>query len=375
MKIAIIGPSTQFLSGVSYFTTRLANALSTKVEVEAILFRHMLPARLFPGYRRVGKDLTQLHFDKSVKVHEILDWYDPFSWYKAAKIAASSEFIILEWWTASISHMYLAILLFLRRRVPAIIEYHEVMDPLEQSILPIRLYSRITGRLIRSIAHTYVVHSEVDRKLICKSYGIPHSKVTVIPHGLYDHYRIVDKEKARAILGIKEKNVILFFGLLRPYKGVKYLIEAFNGLPRDIANDTRLFIAGETWEDRESIEMVDYSIYRDKITLFNRYASDEEVSLIFSAADVLVLPYIRASQSGVAHIGMAFGMPIISTDVGGLWESLSPYEGATFVRAGDPEGLRKVMIHTISEERKFEPPEQFKWDCIANKWLTLFRRL
>ena len=105
IKVVIIGPSKKFLSGVSYFTIRLSNALSDVMDVETILlFRKMLPKRLFPGWKRVGEELTTQNFDKRVNVYEILDWYNPVTWVRAFGIAKEADVILFQWWTSSVAH-------------------------------------------------------------------------------------------------------------------------------------------------------------------------------------------------------------------------------------------------------------------------------
>lgn len=324
------------------------------------------------GWRRP----RQPCFDEKIKVYEILDWYSPLSWYKAYRITRKSDVIIFQWWTSSVAHMYFFIELLnkISGKAAVIIEFHEVVDPLENSILPIKIYSRIMGSLIRKLASHYVVHSEADRKLVSEAYRIPEQKVTVIPHGIYDHYERV--ENAREILKINEDFVILFFGLLRPYKGVKYLIRAFEMLPEEIRDKSRLLIVGETWEDKESVKAAEMSLFRDKITIVNKYVSDCEVSLYFSAADVLVLPYTRASQSGVAHIGMSYGLPIVATKVGGLIESLSKYEGVFFTEPCNAESVARAIIQAYYRRGKlYSPPEELKWKTIAKKWSLLLDNL
>jgi len=198
-KIAIIGPSKRFLSGISYYTIRLSNALSDYTHVKAILLRNMLPKILFPGWKRVGKNLTNLEFDNKIKVYEILDWYNPLTWLKAYHISKKSDIIILQWWTASVAHMYLMIELLnkISKSIPIIIEFHEVVDPLESSILPIKIYSRVMGKIIRKLASYYVVHSRTDKVLVSKVYKIPTEKILIVPHGIYDHYPKLDKEIAK----------------------------------------------------------------------------------------------------------------------------------------------------------------------------------
>ena len=372
VKVVIIGPSKRFLSGVSYYTIRLSNALSNLTEVETILFRNMLPKRLFPGWKRVGEELATQNFDKSVKVYEILDWYNPLTWLSAFRRAKEADVIVVQWWTSSVAHMYFVLELLICKRRPIIIEFHEVVDPLEHSILPIRIYSQLMGRLIIRLATQYVVHSNSDKELISMNYGIEEEKITVIPIGMYDHYKKIERMVAKSTVGIRDEFVILFFGLLRPYKGVKYLIRAFEGLPEDLVKKSRLLIVGETWEDKESKELARGSKFRNKINIVDRYVSDDELSLYFSASDVLVVPYTRASQSGVAHIALAFGMPIIASEVGGLKESLGKYEGTVFVQPESAEEITKALMYVFDERRReFETPEELGWKEIAKKWLNL----
>ena len=160
------------------------------------------------------------------------------------------------------------------------------------------------------------------------------------------------------MLGIKEKFVILFFGLIRPYKGVEYLIEAFEKLPEEILGNSRLLIVGEIWEDKDVVKKIGESKIREKITFINRY-----------------VPYLRASQSGVAHIAMSFGLPIIATKVGGLFESLSNYEGANFVEA-NAESIAKALQRIYEDQRRnFLAPAELKWENIAKKWIELIESL
>ncbi|MEM2124418.1 MAG: glycosyltransferase [Methanolinea sp.] len=372
--IVVVGPSSRFLSGISYYTVRLANALSRHFRVRAVLFRHMLPRRLFPGWRRVGEDLCSVAFEGGVDAAELLDWYNPVTWIKAATIAREADAVILQWWTSSVAHMYVAILCLLPRRVPVIVEYHEVVDPLEQSLLPARMYARFLGRIVRVRATHFVVHSDADRDIVAASYGVRRERITVIPHPLYDQYPRVDKEKARESLGIAEENVILFFGLLRPYKGVKYLVRAFEELPDDVARDTRLLIVGEAWEDRESLARVRESPRRERITVVDRYVPDREVPLYFSAADMLVLPYTRASQSGVAHIAMAYGLPVVATRVGGLAEGMGSYPGAFLVSPGSVEELKGEILQHLPEKKTYPPPTELAWESVGEKWMDLCER-
>lgn len=377
-RISIIGPSARFLSGISYYTTYLSNALSKRCQVNAVLFRNMLPKFLFPGADRVGSSLSTIEYSEHVNMQECLDWYNPFTWFKAVKSIKNSDACIFEWWTSSVSHMYLVIGVLLKIwKVPIILEFHEVVDTLEESILPIRVYSKVMGKLIRNLSSEYVVHSEADRKLVSERYDIQEDKISIMTHGLYDQYPIIEKENAKNVLNIDSEYVVLFFGLLRPYKGASYLVRAFEALPETIRSKSTLVIAGEPWEDKEVLTLVKESPYSNKILMFSEYISDEQVPYIFSASDVLVLPYTRASQSGVAHIGISYGMPIIASKVGGLAESLDKYKGTVFVSPQDIQELAAALNDVLVNKYGivYPLPDSLQWDNISLEWLELFQKI
>ena len=377
-KISIIGPSTRFLSGISYYTTYLSNALSKRCQVNAVLFRNMLPKFLFPGADRVGSSLSTIEYSEHVDMKECLDWYNPFTWFRAVKSIKNSDACIFEWWTSSVSHMYLVIGILLKIwKVPIILEFHEVVDTLEESILPIRAYSKVMGKLIRNLASEYVVHSEADRKLVSERYDIQEKKISIMVHGLYDQYPKIETENAKKELDIDSEYVVLFFGLLRPYKGASYLVRAFEALPETIRSKSTLVIAGEPWEDKEVLSLVKDSPYSNQIRMFSEYISDEQVPYIFSSSDVLVLPYTRASQSGVAHIGISYGMPIIASKVGGLAESLDKYKGTVFVSPQDVQELAVSLEDVLVKKSGivYPLPDSLQWDNISLEWLGLFQKI
>ena len=378
MKICIVGPSKRFLSGISYYTIRLANALSSSSEVSVICFRKLLPKFLFPGHERVGKDISHLEFSSDVKVFEGMDYNNPLTWYGAYRFLKTTkpEVIILQWWTSSVSHMHLLIkLMGTLMKSKIIIEFHEVVDPLEESIMPIRLYSRMVGRVLRKGLNAYIVHSTSDKYLVAERYNIDIENIHVIPHGLYDHYAPIDNKKAKEILSIEEDFVILYFGLIRKYKGITYLIKGFEQLPESIASKSRLLIVGEIWENREElIDQISISRYRNNITLIDEYVPDDRIPLYFSAGNVVVLPYLRASQSGIAHIAMSFGKPIIVSEVGGLVESMRQYKGTIFVPPGESNAIKRELINCSRSEKLYNPPA-LRWDETSRQYFRVIELL
>lgn len=369
-KICIVGPSKRFISGISYYTIRLANAMSERYDVSVICFRQLLPTFLFPGKEHVGKNISTLDFNSGVEVFDGMDYNNPFTWFKAYRFfkRQDPDIVILQWWTSSVAHMQLLLKLFssLGKETKVVIEFHEVVDPFEEAILPIRLYSKLMGKSLRKDLDAYITHSRSDQELVAERYDIDIEKIHVIPHGLYDQYgEPIESREAKESLSIEEEFVILSFGLIRRYKGIPHLIEAFEGFPEEIAQKSRLLIVGEVWEDRkELLEQIEKSPYSEKITLVDEYVPDYMIPTYFSAADVLVLPYLRASQSGIAHIGMSFGKPVVVSEVGGLKESMADYKGTFFVRPQNVDDIREQILNLFGNNEKYDPPVR-TWDKIV----------
>ncbi|MGB9940901.1 glycosyltransferase family 4 protein [Methanosarcina sp.] len=368
------------MSGISYYTIRLANAMSAEKDVSVVCFRQLLPTFLFPGKSHVGKNISDLNFSPGIPVFDGMDYNNPLTWIQAYHFLKMQkpDIIVLQWWTSSVAHMQLLLKMFagLLHKPKLIIEFHEVVDPFEESILPIRLYSKITGKLLRKNLDAYITHSESDKELVAKRYSISPEKIHVIPHGLYDQYgELLDIKEARRKLSIKDDFVILSFGLIRKYKGTPYLIRAFEQLPSEILEKSRLLIVGEIWEDRkELLDQIKASPFYDRITLVDEYVPDDKVNVYFSASDVVVLPYLRASQSGIAHIAMSFGKPVVVSEVGGLKESMAKYEGTFFVPPGNVDSIRKAILSRFGERKHYEAPDQ-KWDRIINCYIELIQSI
>ena len=375
-NVCIVGPSKRFLSGISYYTIRLANSLATEKSVSVICFRQLLPTILFPGKSHIGKEISTLNFLQNIPVFDGMDYNNPLTWLGAYRFLNKHkpDVIIIQWWTATVIHMQLMLKLFgaLTYKPKIVIEFHEVVDPFEDSILPISVYAKITGKLLRAGLPAYITHSESDKFLVSARYQIPKDKIHVIPHGLYDQYgKPIDRNEAKKTLGIEDEYVILSFGLIRKYKGITFLIEAFDQLPRELQEKTRLLIVGEIWEGGDELrDQIGKSLVHDMITIVDTYIPDDKVNLYFSAANVVVLPYTRASQSGVAHIAMSFGRPIIVSEVGGLKESMASYSGTRFVEPYDVTALRENIKANINDTTFYEAPEQ-TWDEIKKKYIEL----
>jgi len=295
MRICVVGSSKLFFSGITAYTICLANSLARRNQVSVVLLRKLLPRPLFPGREHVGKDQYSVDFAPGIDVYQGMDYNSPRSWLGAYRFLKEHRpnAIIMLWWSSSVAHMQLFLKVANRWGIGArmILEMHEVLDPLEKSILPVRLYSRMAGGLLVRGLDAYTTQSHFDKAEVTNAYHIEEEKISVILHGLYEDYKQpMDRTLAREELGIEEEFVVLHFGLIRQYKGVSYLIEAFNSLPGSVANCSRLMIVGEIWEEREMLrQLVDTSPYSSRITLVPQYVPDAMIPKYFSAADVEIL--------------------------------------------------------------------------------------
>jgi glycosyltransferase involved in cell wall biosynthesis len=379
-KICVIGPSKMFLSGISYYTNSLSNALSEDHDVSVLQLRRLLPNSLFPGRDRIGSRISDIKYSKDITVYDGMDFLSPGSWISAIRFLRENKpsHVVCQWWTSSVAHMEFLLLFSSKMQgdTKLILDMHEVVDPLEERNTVLRLYSKLMGRLMRQFVDSFVLHSSANQELITERYNIGADRIEVIPLGLFDQYKKMNQQEARDILGISEEYVILYFGLIRPYKGVKFLIEAFDMLPEEFVKQSRLLIIGELWEDSKDIkDMIARSKYRDNITSVFKYVSDEDVSKYFSACDVVVLPYTRASQSGVASVAMHFQRPLVVSKVRGLDTSLNTYPGTFFVPPKNPNAIKENLVTVRENEKKrFEPPN-IGWVEITRQYTDLMNRL
>lgn len=385
MKICVVGPSKRFFSGITNQTIFLSNALAKRNQVSVLFLRNLLPRRLFPGHARVGKDQYVANLTGSIDAFDGMDYNSPLSWLYAYRFLKRQkpDAIIMLWWTSSVAHMQLLIkkMNSLTIRSKIILEMHEVVDPIEENLLPLRLYSRVMGKCLTRGLDAYTTKSKFNKERVSQIYGIDGEKIYVVPLGLYEDFASApDRDFARSQLGIKEGFVILYFGLIRHYKGVPYLIEAFNRFPEPVANNSRLLIVGEIWEEGNMLrDMIEISLLKHRISLVDRYVPDDMLPTYFAAADVVALPYLRSAGSAVAHMAITYGKPIVLSDVEALRETIGSYPGAQFTPPGDSNAIRERLLEIYraieSGKNLGYSPSHPTWDDIAKLYEDIIRQL
>jgi glycosyltransferase involved in cell wall biosynthesis len=192
--------------------------------------------------------------------------------------------------------------------------------------------------------------------------------VEIALHGPFDHHAV---PAARRPAEPGSPCRLLFFGTIRPYKGLEDLVEAFALLPEDY----ELTVVGETWEGWTlPAELIAASPAAGRITFVNRYVTDAEVDAFFAAADVVVLPYRRSSASGPLHIAMSHGLPVVVTSVGGLVEAAARYSGTRFIEPGQP-ALLAAAIASARETTGRRHADPSSWEQTVAAYDRLLTRL
>ena len=353
-RVCVVGPGTRFLSGITYYTYSLIGALREAGHpCSAVLIRNLVPVRFYPGRARVGGALTDLSLPPQVPRVDGVDWYWGRSLVRAVALLRRErpQVLVLQWWTGAVLHTYLVLAVVARMLgAKILVEFHEAQDVGEAGLPFVGRYMDLLGRSLLRLSAAQLVHSDFDRDLVGDRYGVAES-VTRIPHAGYDYL------PSRPPLRTAPESAVnlLYFGVIRPFKGVEDLIAAVDMLGPDPSRFW-LTLVGETWEGWDLPgRLIGTSPHRDRITFVNRYVTDAEAAGYFAGADVVVLPYHRSSSSGPLQIAMAAGLPVVATKVGGLVEATAHYPGAVLVDPADPPSLANGVLRAAElVGRRFE---------------------
>jgi len=343
MRISLIGPFPPFRGGISDFNYSLSKELDKSHDLQIINFSTLYPKVLFPGNTQF-KDKV----DKSAKSHRVLSSINPLSWIKTVEkiIEFNPEIVIIHYWMPFFAPALRKIAVLLKKKINVKIMAicHNLMPHENHSI-----YKYFTKRLINKIDRFIVMSDAVKKDLL---EFIPNVKYKSTPHPIYEIFgNVVDKKIARQKLDIKAKKVILFFGLIREYKGLDILLNSIPKIKMGL-DDFIVIVAGECYERKEKYyDIIKKLKIQDSVDLRFKFIPDCEVAEYFSAADVVVLPYKTATQSGITQIAYNFNRPVIISNVGGLAEIV--VEGKTgYVVTPQSDEFAKAII-TFFKESKF----------------------
>ena len=377
MKIIIVGPAHPYRGGIAAFTDRLATEfVAENVDVELYTFTLQYPSFLFPGKTQY----SDAPAPENIKIFRKINSVNPFTWIKTAKEIRmkNPDIVIFAYWMSFFAPCYAKMSKIIKKNkhTRCIGLVHNMM-PHEQSILD-RLFSpHFVKRMDAFVALSKSVLADVsrlDKKSKPKYFS---------PHPLYDHYG--DKEdKVMAMNSLymdNNYNYLLFFGLIREYKGLDLLLKAMSDKRLD-KYPLKLIVAGEFYEKKEPyLKMIDDLDINDKVIICDKYIPDEEVKNFFNLADMVVQPYKSATQSGVTQIAYHFEKPMLVTDVGGLRE-IVPNGKVGYVVEAEPSKIADAICDFYDNERIeyfesniIEEKKKYEWSKMTETIMKLYNEI
>lgn len=347
MKIALLSCFYPYRGGISQFNSFLYEEFAKNHEVRAFNFKRQYPQFLFPGKTQYVED-----FDKAVSDWNtpILDTANPFSYISTAKKIAkfNPDLLITRYWMSyfapSLGTVNNQVERILRKRAKknSTASPFKTLSITDNAIAhephffdkPFSKY--YFNSLSGAVAMSNVVKDDINLLN-------PNLKVRIIKHPIYSNYgERVDRLEARKELlnsTLEDKKVLLFFGLIRDYKGLDLLLEAMAHLGQEY----HLIVAGEPYGSFSKYEKIIGSIENEKVRknihLFTHFIPDEKVKLLFSASDLCILPYRSATQSGISSVAWNFETPLVATPVGGLVEDITETKTGLLTQDVSSEGI------------------------------------
>ncbi len=363
--------------GVTPYTLRLLGALAARddLEVEALGFRVLYPRRLYPGGTpdaANGVEVAAL----PVPANRRLTWNNPLTWLRAG-LGVRGDVVHAQWWSWFLAPAYVVVLALARLRGKCIVVTVHNTDPHEGGLV-----QRLANGLVLPIAHRIIVHTERNRRSLIER-GAQQDRVFVVPMGVAPRCGIArtSRREARTALGLPPSApLVLFFGNIRPYKGVDDLIDAFRILLQRLP-EARLAIVGQPWRGAKPVaEAIERAGIGQATIARLAYVETREMQLFMDAADVVVFPYRRFdAQSAAAADALAAGRAMIVTDVGGLRDLVR--DPRVVVPPGDPRALADALCDVLRDDAWRSRLEtdaglvrrELSWDGVAAATVRVYR--
>lgn len=365
MRISIFSAFYPFRGGIAQFNACLYRALEKTHVVRAFTFTTQYPSFLFPGKTQL---VTADDRADAIPATRIVNGFNPLTYSRAASVIRKSdpELLIVNYWMSFFGYCLAALGKGQASTTRRIAILHNLI-PHERRFFDAFLIKRF----IRQYDGFVTLSHAVDRDL--KSL-LPHAKTLCIPHPWYNQFgEAMDKTQARQQLQVSPSlKTLLFFGLIRDYKGLDILLETMSLLDESY----QLIIAGEVYGSAAPYEgLIEKSPARSRIYFFNQYICDEEVKKFFSAADICILPYRSGTQSGVIAVSYQFEVPVVVTDVGGLKEIVQESNGGVVVPHTTAHDLQKGIEAATQPANLQAYRESIAKAKATNSWDEFARRV
>jgi glycosyltransferase involved in cell wall biosynthesis len=361
MKIAFLSTFYPYRGGIAQFNGALYRALEKENEVKAFNFSLQYPKALFPGKTQYVDENDEV---EKIPSERVLNAMNPATFLTTVKKikAFQPDVLIIGYWMPYMAPSLGYVAGKMQKYCKVISIVHNAV-PHEKGIMDKSLSNYFFKRNKDCIAL-----SEAVQKDIAETY--PKVNVKVLHHPTYNHFgELVKREAALDFLKLDSKvTYLLFFGLVRDYKGLDLLLKT---MPL-IQDNIHLVVAGEVYGEFEKYqEIIDNNHLGGRIQLHLKYIPDSEVKYYFSIAKAVVLPYKSATQSGIIAVAKHFHIPVVTTDVGGLREFIKHPTDGFVVQNNTPEEIAKGIDNVISNksDSNFENREDNSWDKFADELL------
>lgn len=364
MNITMIGPVYPYKTGLSYYVGLLYRQLSKNHNVKLYSYSMQYPKFM---YKKPQKDYE----DDVVKIDDVefvLNSANPLSWISmASRINRESpDLVVFQWLHPYFAPCYSCIIRLLKKSIKVAVICHNAIPherfPMDKALTKFTLKK----------ADLVIAHSNSDAKILKEM--MSKTNIQVNPHPAYNFFKIKDmtKEEARSIINLSMDNkVLLFFGLVREYKGLKHLLKA---LPDIVSKypETKLIIAGDFGGGRAEYDnMISELKIGEYIQIYDGHIPIPEVEKFFAACDLVVLPYESATQSGVIQASYGFTKPVLATNVGGLPDAVDNMKTGYIVEPLQPKLISDAVIDFYENDRA----EEFRQNVIESVYKFSWERM
>jgi glycosyltransferase involved in cell wall biosynthesis len=371
-KIIIVGTAHPFRGGLASYNERLALQLQKEGhDVTIYTFTTQYPNFLFPGKSQFSEEPAP----KEIKILRKVSSINPFNWLKIGKEikGLNPDILIFKYWLPFMGPCFGTIARKVKKnKHTKIITILDNVIPHEHRIGD----KEFTKYFLKPIDGFISMSKSVENDLALFDKTKPRE---FNPHPLFDNFgEIYSKVRAKELLGLdSEFNYILFFGIIRDYKGLDLLLEAFSKMEYKRLK-LKLLVAGEYYSNEEKYQnQITELNLSDDVIVVNSFIKDSEVGQYFCASDIIAQPYKNATQSGVTQIAYHFEIPILVTNVGGLPEMV-PHNEVGYVTSQSTAEIAEMLtkFYTDKKEQAFktnlaEEKKKYSWDKLTAKVLKL----
>lgn len=377
MHIVLLGTAYPFRGGLATFNERLARQLQAEGhQVEVITFTLQYPSFLFPGKTQYSTENAPTDLLISQQVNSC----NPLNWIKVGHRIRKMQpdLLITCYWMAFFAPCYSIIERIAKRngKTRTIALVHN-MIPHEPSILDkffAPYFVRSTDGFVALSESVVQDIDHLDRN---------NKPKTSYPHPIYDHYgEQMSKEEACQALNLNPENqYMLFFGLVRAYKGLDLLLDAF-GKVKDQLPNLQLIIAGEFYEDEDKYRaQISNNQLINKVIIKNEFIADADLRKYFGAANLIVQPYKTATQSGVTQVAFHFEKPMLVTNVGGLGEIVHDRKMGYAVEP-NADAIAEALTDYYTQNRQanyteylIKQKDNYSWSKLAESFVKIHNKI